>query len=190
MGNRQEVPNLAHHDAPCGLGSQNVSPKPPLRSDQRNFRAILVFVFVLELCGLALLPLAPPSFSFGLQTCAFKGVTGLPCPLCGGTRATQALLRGDFVRAHYLNMAALPVLVAMVAGAIALSIEAMRGRVIINGGAVIQRLRGCLPALALLFFLYWIVHLASAVRSSKLELVDLHNPIARSITQRFSDPQK
>jgi Protein of unknown function (DUF2752) len=189
MGNRQEMPNVPHHDAPSGLGSRNVSPKPPLRSDQRNFRAILVFVFVLALCGLALLPLAPP-FSFGLQTCAFKGATGLPCPLCGGTRATQALLRGDFVRAHYLNMAALPVLVAMVAGAIALSIEAMRGRVIINGGAVIQRLRGCLPALALLFFLYWIVHLASAVRSSKLELVDLHNPIARSITQRFSDPQK
>jgi Protein of unknown function (DUF2752) len=190
MGNRQEMPNLPQHSAPCGLGPPKVSPRPPLRSDQRNFRAILVFLFVLALCGLALLPVAPPSFSFGLQTCAFKGATGLPCPLCGGTRAAQALLRGDFVRAHHLNMAALPILVAMVAGAIALTIEAMRGRVIINGGAVIQRLRGFLPALGLLFFLYWIVHLAGAVRNSKLELVDLHNPIARSISQCFSDSQK
>jgi hypothetical protein len=190
MANREEMPNVPDHDAPRGSGSRNVSPKPPLRSDQRKFRAILVFVFVLALCGVALLPLTSPPFSFGMQTCAFKGVTGLPCPLCGGTRATQALLRGDFVRAHYLNMAALPVLVAMVSGAIALTMEAMCGRVIIDGGAILQRLRGFLPALALLFFLYWIVHLANAVRSSKLELIDLHNPIARSISERFSDPQK
>lgn len=31
--------------------------------------------------------------------CALHAVTGLWCPLCGGTRATAALLRGDLVAA-------------------------------------------------------------------------------------------
>lgn len=54
--------------------------------------------------------LAPP--------CPLRAVTGLDCPLCGATRATHALLRGDLGRAVDLNVlyvAALPVVVAVVA---------------------------------------------------------------------------
>jgi hypothetical protein len=35
--------------------------------------------------------------------CAFRGATGLPCPGCGGTRATVSLLRGDVVGALAWN---------------------------------------------------------------------------------------
>jgi hypothetical protein len=40
--------------------------------------------------------------------CTFHTLTGLPCPTCGMTRATQALLRGDFVAALAWNPLCLP----------------------------------------------------------------------------------
>lgn len=36
--------------------------------------------------------------------CLFHRITGLSCPGCGGTRAMQALLRGDWATAWGLNM--------------------------------------------------------------------------------------
>lgn len=39
----------------------------------------------------------------GVISCPFKMVTGLDCPLCGGTRATHAALNGDFVAALGYN---------------------------------------------------------------------------------------
>ena len=36
-------------------------------------------------------------FGFDLFPCPFKRVTGLPCPGCGMTHATRALLHGDLV---------------------------------------------------------------------------------------------
>ena len=184
MEDRQDTVNAKAEVSP---GPTNVLTKRLLQPDERKVRAILVFAFVIVLLGVAFLPLSSPVSSLGLQTCAFKGATGLPCPLCGGTRATQALLRGDFVRASYLNVAALPALVVLVASAMVLATEALRGRAVLHWGAVLRRLRPLWPALTVLFFLYWIAHLADAVRAVKPELVDLRNPIARFICQRFSN---
>lgn len=39
-----------------------------------------------------------------LPPCMFHQLTGLNCPGCGGTRATQALLRGDWHAAWHFNM--------------------------------------------------------------------------------------
>jgi hypothetical protein len=50
------------------------------------------------------------TFLGDLAKSAFQRWIGLPCPLCGGTRAMRALLEGDLQRALYLNWLALPIL--------------------------------------------------------------------------------
>lgn len=187
MENRRETLNVSRPEQATSAGAAKVPANPLLRPDERKVRSILAFALVVVLAGVAFLPVNSPVFPLGLQTCAFKGVTGLPCPLCGGTRATHALLHGDYARAAYLNVAAFPALVFFVTVGMVLSAEALRGRMIIQWGAVLRRLRPICPALALFFFLYWIVHFIDAVRVVKPELVDLRNPIARLICQRFSD---
>ena len=51
--------------------------------------------------GLVLRQFNPENFSFSI--CPIKIVSGLDCPLCGGTRATHFFLRGDFVAAFEYN---------------------------------------------------------------------------------------
>ena len=189
MGNRENMNVLPHKEA-GGPGSPNVASNLPLRPDQRKFRAIFAAGFFVLLAILAILPLASPPPLLGLHTCAFKGATGLPCPLCGGTRAVQAVLRGDVARASYLNVAALPAVVALVAVAILLGYEAMRGRAVVHWNALLPGLRPLLPILVAVFFFYWIFHLAGAVRGLKSELVDLRHPVARAICQRFSNAEQ
>ncbi|HEY5769200.1 MAG TPA: DUF2752 domain-containing protein [Terrimicrobium sp.] len=158
---------------------------PPLRLDQRKSRASAAAIIVAALVGAALLPLgAPPEFP-GLPRCLLKGATGLPCPFCGGTRAAQALLRGDLSRSLYFNVAALPAVLAFVTAALVLGWEAMRGRALGDWDALMRRVRTLLPILAALLCAYWLVHLGSALRSRKSELVDLRNPIAHAVHERF-----
>ena len=66
----------------------------------------------LRVALLGLLWFAYFAYAFGLGTyapaladyhCPFKLLTGLPCPLCGLTRACFALLHGDWVSALRLN---------------------------------------------------------------------------------------
>ena len=104
-----------------------------LRVEQRKSRAVLAFVLMALLAGVALLPFGSRSPLVSVQTCAFKGATGLPCALCGGSRATQAALRGDFARACYLNMAALPS-IAIVTSVTLLLAEAISGNAVIDWG--------------------------------------------------------
>lgn len=52
--------------------------------------------------GMSLRYFNPENFSF--SSCPVKIVSGLDCPLCGGTRATHFLLRGDFAAALELNI--------------------------------------------------------------------------------------
>ncbi len=158
---------------------------PPLRLDQRKFRASAAAIIVVMLVGAALLPLTPPPRFSGLPLCVLKSATGLPCPLCGGTRATQALLRGDLARALYLNVAALPAVMTFVTAALVLGWEAMRGRAVGDWDALLRRLRSLLPILAALLCVYWLLHLMNALRAPKSELVDLRNPIAHAIHKRF-----
>lgn len=49
-------------------------------------------------------------FSVG---CAFRTLTGLPCPLCGGTHACAAFVQGDWAAAWAANPGALGLLVLM-----------------------------------------------------------------------------
>jgi hypothetical protein len=159
-----------------------------LRREQRKSRVVLAFVFMALLAGVALLPFGS-RLPF-VQTCAFKGATGLPCALCGGSRATQAALRGDLARACYLNMAALPVIAIVTSVTLLLWYEAISGSAVIVWGRVPKRIRPFLPLVLVVFCVYWIAHLVDAVRRVKPELVDLGNPIARLICEQFSDSKR
>jgi hypothetical protein len=53
--------------------------------------------------SLCLLGVALATPGIQLPRCAFKTITGLPCPTCGVTRTIIALSRGDVDRAVFLN---------------------------------------------------------------------------------------
>jgi len=39
----------------------------------------------------------------GITVCYFKNITGIPCPSCGSTRATYALLHGNVLSSILIN---------------------------------------------------------------------------------------
>jgi len=142
------------------------------------------------LAGVAVLPFGSRLPLPTVPMCAFKGATGLPCALCGGSRATQAALRGELARACYLNMAALPIIAIVTSVTLLLWYEAISGSAVIVWGRIPKRIRPLLPLVLVIFCVYWIVHLVDAVRRVKPELVDLRNPIARLICERFSNSKR
>jgi len=50
--------------------------------------------------ALVLLAAALPSQGAGVPICAFRYLTGLPCPGCGLTRSFSCILHGDFARGY------------------------------------------------------------------------------------------
>jgi len=69
----------------------------PLEIDHE---ALWLMVGAASLCLLGA-ALATPGIQ--LPRCAFKTITGLPCPTCGVTRTVIALSRGDVDRALLMN---------------------------------------------------------------------------------------
>lgn len=69
--------------------------------------------------GLTIGALAPLAWlTAGPSFCPFKVVTGLPCPGCGLTRATVALLHGDLATSFHFHPLAGPMVAAMLAVAV------------------------------------------------------------------------
>ena len=60
--------------------------------------------------------------------CAFRAVTGLPCPLCGGTHACAALVQGDWAAAWAANPGALVLLLWLLLLAGQAVVEGAQGR--------------------------------------------------------------
>ena len=72
---------------------------------------------------------APAFLALGdVPLCAFKHLTGAPCPLCGGIRACAALAQGDVAAAWLLNPGLLPLLVVAALHSALLLVEAASGR--------------------------------------------------------------
>jgi hypothetical protein len=72
----------------------------PLRPFELDHEALWLTVGGASLCLLGVALVTP---GIQLPLCAFKTITGLPCPTCGITRAVIALSRGDLDRALFMN---------------------------------------------------------------------------------------
>ncbi len=115
--------------------------------------------------------------------CGFHALTGLPCALCGGTRAALALMRGDWSAAAYLNPLAFAVVPVAFLLAATFLIEALRGRSLHDWSVPIPR-RIVAAALAACLAL-WLAHITLALKTPKPELVDIRNPIAGKLRSLF-----
>jgi hypothetical protein len=66
--------------------------------------------------ALGVVAVVDPSETTLTPPCPLRALTGLDCPLCGATRATHALVRGDVLTAldfNALYVAALPVVLVV-----------------------------------------------------------------------------
>lgn len=90
---------------------------------ERQWRSALTLGWPLALLG------APLLLSAGdIPLCGFRHLTGIPCPLCGGTRACAALTNGDFLAAWQLNPGLMVLLAIAAAHSGQLGFEAWTGR--------------------------------------------------------------
>ncbi len=90
---------------------------------QRRARASLLLGWPVALGGASLL------LSLGdIPLCAFRQLTGRPCPLCGGTRACAALAEGDLLAAWQAHPGLLPLIAIAAAHSVQIAHEAWSGR--------------------------------------------------------------
>ena len=151
----------------------------------RRVRWIVVVTIPVFLAAFTAFPLGALPAS-RIPVCGFHLLSGLPCPLCGGTRAAQAALRGDWAMALYLNPLALVVVTALIFFVATALTELILGRTVLPWAAW-RRVRGALiPALLVGLLVWWPVHLVSALRTPKKELIDLRNPVARAVYFRVT----
>ncbi|GAB4179919.1 MAG: hypothetical protein Fur0032_20730 [Terrimicrobiaceae bacterium] len=172
------IPEAAEKNGPFS-GAQ---PKPPPLPDAHKLTRAARFsraMFLLAGLAFAVLWIGKPLggiFSGG--TCGFHAMTGLPCGLCGATRATRAMLSGDWARAWELNALAFPVLGVVAFAALVLAGEAMFGRRLLPVWPVKLRVVAVLAACVSL--LVWTTfQIRTALRETNRELVNFEHPLVK-----------
>lgn len=163
--------------------------QPPLFPAQRFWRIFAALLILGALAFVAWQPKVTVIPRIPATTCLFHEITGLPCALCGGTRSARAILHGDFSRALHLNAIAFPAVALLVLSATILGGEALRGRAFANWKALAKRYKILFPVSLALVFIWWIPQLIGALNGSKSELINLRNPIARTLSERFESPK-
>lgn len=148
---------------------------PPLTPRQRLLRLGVIAVSALLLALPILKSLNP---SLPALPCGFKALTGLPCLFCGGTRSACAALRGDFAYSLYLNALSIPLLAFILLLALVSTLEIARGRPFTHWHSLSRPIFKFWPALVFFLLVWWAVHLVSALRTPKPELLNPDNPIA------------
>ncbi len=100
--------------------------------------------------------LAPRFLALGdIPLCAFKHLTGIPCPLCGGIRACAALAQGDVAAAILMNPGLMPVLALAAVHSGLLVAQAVGGQRLLAPGTLTRAWQWA--GAALLFF--WLLRL-------------------------------
>jgi hypothetical protein len=84
---------------------REVSEDRLLSQPERQWRAAICLGWPLAMIA------APVLLSLGNLPCPFRQLSGLPCPLCGGTHVCAALVQGDFHSAWLANPGVMLVLV-------------------------------------------------------------------------------
>lgn len=163
------IPNLPH----CPPGVE--MPSTLLSSADRTWRAVLS---VAILAGMAVLRWGGAGLVGAVASHPLsQQVFGIPCPFCGMTRGTSAVLRGEWQQALYLNSASFAVIACAFLLASVWIVEACLGRRWTRfarfTSALLRR-----PFLLLgLLGLFWIFHLTSALRQPKPELLTPTAPL-------------
>ena len=91
----------------------------------------------------------------GLPPCPFRAATGLPCPLCGATRAFALAARGDAELLRYNAAWVAFALLAVLAGAVALTGRAPLARARARLARALSSPPRAVAALALVALVPW-----------------------------------
>ncbi len=156
--------------ASAGETATELPPLLQLSAGQRWWRAAISLVMA---SGLLLLRfLNPAESTFSLTTPLTQRLFGLPCPFCGITRGTHALLNGEVMRSLYLNMATVLVVAVAVLLMVMWTVEAARGRAVVSFSrwvdSMLKRWKWLLAGL----FVFWMIHLSVALWLPKPELLN------------------
>jgi len=126
--------------------------------------------------------LMPHLFGKAHGRCSFLSVTGLPCAMCGGTRAVRALAAGDVERSLYLNAAAIPTLLGIGSVGLVLAFEAISGRRAFPGfrRSVIGKKPYLIGVVLVIVIVPWTVwHAWEALSTPKPELIMPDHPVVK-----------
>lgn len=113
----------------------------------------------LGVAAVAVLQVAGVASGVGGWPCAVKGALGIPCPGCGLTRATIALLRGDFALAFGTHAFAPVLLLGLAALAVAGLLPAARREAFASFVGRFERRTKAAYLLFAALFLYWSVRM-------------------------------
>lgn len=113
----------------------------------------------LGVAALAVVQVAGVAAGVGGWPCPVKGALGIPCPGCGLTRATVALLRGEFAASFAAHAFAPVLLLGLAALAVAGLLPAARREAFASLVARFERRTKASYVLFAALFLYWSVRL-------------------------------
>jgi hypothetical protein len=154
-------------------------PPPPIRLShrERGWRIALCITAILTGIWLVFMP---PALKTGGHFCGFHAATGLPCGLCGGTRALRAASAGNLREALTYNAAALPAV--SLAGMLLLFLAAEG----ISGRPLISRMPPRVQRMFLLagfaVFVVWsVLHAGITFQNRHPQLVNENHPIVRAL---------
>lgn len=129
-------------------------PFPPVLSALWRERGLAWAVFAAAGAQVALVLMGLPGWS-----CPMKAATGVPCPGCGLTRATVALLRGDLYASLRTHAYAPLIALALLFTGLALLLPKGSRLALISAVETFERRTGATAVALVGLMVYWLVRL-------------------------------